>query len=1064
MPFRPVLAKIKLPPRPQELLSRSRLLDFLGENADIKFMAVSATAGYGKTSLLVDYAHQAEVPVCWYTLDRFDREPGAFFAHLLASVRQRFPEFGRQSETTLTALENPAREWQALAATAVNELYETIPEYFTLVLDDYHHIEDVVPINEFLAYLLQYSDEHCHLILASRRLPRLPNQALLFGRGQMAGLATEDLRFTREEIQALARQNYDLDLPMDKATELAGHFEGWITGILLNAQAGWERWLEEAVQAHAVGHVYDYLAEQVFADQPPEVQAFMLESAVLERMEVDLLDALREAEDSARWLAEVGERQLFLISLDDEGRWFRYHQLFREFLQARLRREARGRFEALHRRAAALFEAQREWPEAFEHYAQAGVQEEMVRLLETAAEALYTAGHWDTLQDWIGALPAEAVEENPTVAYYQGSVLAVQGDLRAALHCVNRARRGFEARGDALQVAWVLVLRATALRLQGDYAKALSTGEEALSIAAEFGDRELLATVQQTIGVIHYHAGVVEKAIGHFEEALRLFQELDHSYNAARLHHDLGIAYRAKGQWPQAVAHYHQANRIWEQLGNLGFWAITLNSVGIVHHLRGEFAEAHQILTQALEKARAVDYRRTQAAILASLGDLYRDAGQYQAAGEVFQQSVELADEVGEGFIRVYARQGLGDTLRLSKDYQRADFWLSEALEQAKEHNSAYEIGLCELARGVLWTRLGRQARAWLSLSQAQEFFEQSGHLHELARSHFRLADLALQQGRRQDVPRHLSIVVELTQKLGYDSFVVVEGRQAKPLLEYAVSQNGHQSWWANILARTARPPAPLTAEPQQAAPARQPLRIYALGQDRVQSGGEETKTGRPKVRELFFYLLAHRPQGVHRDQIVVDFWPEATPSKAALSLKSALYRLRRLYTEVHHKDGRYTPDLPEGSWYDVEAFEALLDEAQATEIDRARIEVYRQALQLYGGDYLATFDSPWCNLERERLRERYRRGLHALAELHFSQGEYAESQDLYRRALEVDAFDEAACQGLLRSYAGAGQRPQALALYHQFAQHLYQEMGITPAPETEAVYQELLRQGDEDA
>jgi DNA-binding SARP family transcriptional activator/Tfp pilus assembly protein PilF len=489
---------------------------------------------------------------------------------------------------------------------------------------------------------------------------------------------------------------------------------------------------------------------------------------------------------------------------------------------------------------------------------------------------------------------------------------------------------------------------------------------------------------------------------------------------------------------------------------------MTLNSIGIVHHLRGEFAEAHQILTQALEKARAVDYRRTQAAILASLGDLYRDAGQYQAAGEAFQQSVELADEVGEGFIGVYARQGLGDALRLLSNYEQAKDWLSEALEQAKAHNSAYEIGLCKLTQGVLGMEVEDWPQAWESLRQARVCFERSGRLHELARSHFHLAHLAFQQDRHEDVAQHLNTVADLAQQLGYDSFLVVEGRQAKPLLAHAASLESDGGWWADILARVARPPAPLTAEPQQAAPACQPLHIYTLGQDRVQWGREETRSGRPKVRELFFYLLAHRRRGVPKEQVVAQFWPAATPRRAAMAFKKALYRLRRLYAEVTMQDGWYRLELPEGSWYDVATFEGLLDTAGAAKADDARREAYRQALALYEGDYLATYDAPWCVQERERLRERYRQGLHALAELHLERGEYGASQGLYRRALEVDAYDEAACRGLMHSYVGAGRRCQALVWYHEFAKRLYREMGVVPGRETEAVYQELLCQ-DED-
>ena len=1063
MSFSPVLAKIKLPPRPQKMLGRSRLLDFLYDYADVKLAAVSATAGYGKTSLLIDYAHGINMPVCWYTLDRFDREPGTFFAYLLSCIRRQFPDFGAQSEAVLASLQNPGRDWVSLAAMLVNELYETVPDYFTIILDDYHHIEDVAPINEFLAYLLQYSDEHFHMVIASRRLPMLPNQALLLARGQMVGLDTEELRFTAQEIQALAKQGFGFELSDGKAAELSERFEGWITAILLAARPGWKKLLATDIRPDLSGPVYNYLAEQVFADQPTDLQTFLLESAVLEQMSAEMLDALREADDSALMLAQVGNRNLFLIPLvgeEGEYRWFRYHALFGEFLQNRLRSERRERFEALHRSAARLFENRQQWAKAFDHYAIAGDEKAMVQLFEMSAEELYTTGRWDTLQSWIDALPVNVVDANPLLVFYQGLMLVERGDPTLALQYAERAWHAFEERNDAFFSGRSLLLQATALRLLGRYADSLNVAQQALAAAAQLNSKRLLAGAQRAVGVGFYRMGRAEPAIEHLESALELYQALGHVFFTAQLFHELGVAYRAVGQWRKAVGNYQQALSLWERLNNLGAWATTLNSVGVVHHLRGEFVEARQALSQALEKAEVAGYRRMQAFVLASLGDLYRDSGRYQAAHETFRRSADLADALGEGFISFYARQALGEACRLLGNHEQAIIWLSEAAEQAKSHGSFYEMGLCEMARGIVWVDMDRQAQAWISLGQAKEFFERSGHLHELARTYFHLSHLAFRQSWRQGVEQYLGLVAGLAQRLGYNNFLVVEGRQAKALLKYAVSLNGDNGWWAHILDLASRPPALLADEHQEIIPASSPpLQIFALGQDRIQYANKEAKSGRPKVREFFFYLLLHRAQGVHREQIMAEFWPEATPSRATLSFKSALYRLRRLYSDVNYQDGWYILDLPEGSWYDVEVFKSLLDEAQAAGNERDRADAYRRALALYGGDYLEVLDSLWCTLERERLRVRCQQALHALADLLLAQGEYDESLLLYRQALAVDEFDEAACRGLLRSYAGVGQRSQALAFYHQFAENLYREMGISPAPETAAVHQELLNQ-----
>ncbi|MFZ5916937.1 MAG: tetratricopeptide repeat protein [Chloroflexota bacterium] len=1062
MRFQPILAKIQVPPRPAEILSRPRLLDFLHQSADMRLVAISAPAGYGKTTLLVDFAHRSEISICWYTLDRFDREPGTFFAYLLSAIQRQCPEFGSKSQAVLAALPNPARDWASLAAMVVNELYEAVPDYFSIVLDDYHHVEDVRAINDFLAYLLQYSDEHCHLIIASRRFPHLPNQALLFGRGQMTGLDAYSLRFSTDEAQSLVAQSFGSVLSAERVAELTDQCEGWVTAILMAARSEKGAPLGESTWGSASEYMYGYLAEQVFDDQPPELRSFLLESAVLERMSAEALDALRESADSARMLAQVGARSLFLAPLDEEQGWHRYHQLFREYLLDRLYREDRARLRALHCRAGAFWESKQKWAEAFEHYTLAFETQAMLRLFEAQARDLFTSGQWDTLRCWLNALPAELAQTNPHVIYFQALLLMEeQGDPGSALSAAGQAHQGFVEAGDVSGGAWALMLQATALRFLGRYTEALETCQRALSEASRLDDAELLAEVRRTLGITYYYEGRIERATESLEEALQQCLSLGRPFRAARVHHELGIAYRALGQWRQAVSHYRRANRIWERLNSLGSWSATLNSLGVVHHLRGDYAQAYQLFHQALEKAQRVGYRRMEAVILSSLGDLYRDTGQYREALEAFRRSMDLADEVSEGAISVYARQGLGEICRLAGDWSQAIVWLAEAMEKAKVHGSTFEIGLCELSRGVLWKSQGRQAQSWLSLGQAKEFFEQSGHLHELARAHFHLAHLAYFQGRRHDVVRHLGLVADLCWQLGYDDFLVAEGRQLGPFLTYAASVDDRSGWWARILERSEEQPSPPGHAKRQEKPRRPPLRIFALGQDRVLLGGEEARTGRPKVRELFYYLLLHCERGVHREQIMADFWPDATPANAVLSLKSALYRLRRLYTDVRQEEGYYVADLPAGSWYDVRVFEQLIDEAQAARDSRAKIEAYQKALELYKGDFLAEYDAPWCATERHHLQERYRRAVHALAELRLSQGEYGESQDLYRRALEVDEFDEAACRGLLYSYAGTSQRSQALAFYHQFAQHLYDEMGITPTQETEAVYLELLSQDE---
>mgnify|MGYP005843640087 CR=1 FL=1 len=235
----PMITKVLLPQLPRGLLRRSRLVEFLHASVDYRLILLSAAAGYGKTTLLADFAHDTDLPVCWYALSPSDNDPRVFIEHFLASITHRFPDFGGQSRTVLRNTTQFDEEGMYPLVTAiVNEIYQIIPDYFILVLDDYHLVETSSTINDFLNALLAHLPENCHLIIASRTVPGGLSLVRLAARQQMIGLGTEDLRFTSNEIRALVKQNYDLDIPIESAEQLAQNSDGWITAIILTAQTG----------------------------------------------------------------------------------------------------------------------------------------------------------------------------------------------------------------------------------------------------------------------------------------------------------------------------------------------------------------------------------------------------------------------------------------------------------------------------------------------------------------------------------------------------------------------------------------------------------------------------------------------------------------------------------------------------------------------------------------------------------------------------------------------------------------------------------------------------------
>ena len=468
-----VMTKIRIPRRRPELLSRRRLADFIHAHLDCKLILISAPAGYGKTSLLTDFAYETDLPVCWYTLDPFDRDLRVFLEHLIAAIARQFPAFGERSRLLLRETPDPKHNLHPMVATLVREIYDTIPEYFVLIVDDYHTVEEEEKIVEFLDLFVTYMDENCHFILASRTLPALPNLSLLLARKQATGLSIDELRFTPQEVKSLAQQNYDLELTLEDAAKLAEQTEGWITGLLLTAAPRWEQAKEPVTLRGRINiGLYDYLSKQVLDQQPTPLRDFLLASSVLDELSQELCATVLGVDRPADLMDQLRTRNLFVIEFEGGGDRLRYHDLFRDFLQANLRRQDETRFQELTRRAAQAYASRGEWQRAVSRYMTLQDYESVADIVEQTATRMYETGRWDTLAGWIDALPETIKTTKPDFLIQRGKIHAERGEHTLALALYNQAKQAFTAAGDKAGLASALAREGCVLRFQGRYAEA----------------------------------------------------------------------------------------------------------------------------------------------------------------------------------------------------------------------------------------------------------------------------------------------------------------------------------------------------------------------------------------------------------------------------------------------------------------------------------------------------------------------------------------------------------------------------------------------------------------
>ena len=1054
-----LVTKVLLPQRREDVLTRQRLLNHLYDMVDRKLVLVSAPAGYGKTTLLVDFAHDLEHPICWYALDRSDHDPRVFLEHLVLSLHHRFPDFGERTRQALAANPDLTNGAPSVVNVLINEMVDVIPRWFALVLDDYHRLGRAPEIGAILARLLAYQTDQFLLIIASRTVPELPLIIQLTARGEVGGLGQEHLRFRADEIQGLLAQNYSLHIPEREAEELAAQSEGWITGLLLTAHTMWRGILESLVQARFSDQpVYEYLAQEVFAYQEPPVQAFLTASSTLQEMSPALCQEALGLEEAEHLLTLLEDRNLFITRL--EGEWYRYHHLFQEYLQAQLRREEEPRWIELHRRAAHWFETHGQSEEAVHHYLTVSAYEDATRVMEATARDMFLAGRQETLMAWGAVLPAPLRERTPRLALFQSRAADMLGQWKEALALTEVAERGYRAREDYHGLAYALLHRCEVWQEQGRFQEALALAQEALSLIEESGV-PVAYEAHRILGRSCVALGRLEAGEAHLRQALAHCLEQGSDYAQSSVQITLGDCLWRQGRWAEAVAVQRQAVATRRRLGNPAALANALNDLGFFLYLTGEYGEALDLFQKALEMARRSGHRRNEALTLLSLAELTRDLGALERAVEACQEGTAIADELGDGFLSAYGREALGLVYRCRGDYPLAQAAIEQAMERAERQDSEYQLGRYGASLGLVRAEAGELEAGLAELVRARERLERVGAHSELARARFFTAWALFQAGREGEAVATLQQALAMAGSPSREFLFVVEGRRALPLLERAQAQGVGGEELATLLAQARAFEHTAQSILQQASPlveaeVGEPLRIFGFGRGRVERGGEEVSPSDWKAaatRQMLFYLLTCSPRS--RGQIAAVLWPELPAPKVKANFHTTKFRLKRaLGREVLYFDGRcyrIHPDLD--YWFDVEEFERLLDETGPGR----RLERLQQAVALYQGDFLEDCYADWCLLTRERLRERCLEALDELAGRLLARRQYRQAIETLRRGLTMDDLREKFHRQLMRAYALSGRRSEALVQYQRCAEILERELGAAPSPETTALYRRIL-------
>lgn len=425
-----LLTKLHIPRVGDNIVHRPHLFEKLNQGLKRKLILVSASAGFGKTSIISDWIKQNNIKTAWFSIDKNDNDSIDFLSYIIYGIQRLKKDFGKSALELLQSPSHPNAE--STLNLLINEIYE-IQDDFLLVFDDYHLIENM-EINSLMSYLLEYLPENAHLAIITRSDPNLPI-AKLRSQRQLIELRSEDLSFTENDIANLFNKKLKYKLSAEDIFSLRDKTEGWVSGLQLAAMSmHGNNNASEFIKAFAGNNrfIMDYLIEEVIKNQTEDIKEFLLKTSILEQISAPLCNVLLQRNDSQLILEDLEKQNTFLIPLDEERNWYRYHHLFADLLKQRLMLTYKPEINALHNKACDWFTQNEMHELALNHTFEIKDFERCIEILNQTIEEMWQKGYHQAIIKYGDKLPDNLVKQHPEFCLYYSWVLIAAGQLQKA--------------------------------------------------------------------------------------------------------------------------------------------------------------------------------------------------------------------------------------------------------------------------------------------------------------------------------------------------------------------------------------------------------------------------------------------------------------------------------------------------------------------------------------------------------------------------------------------------------------------------------------------------------
>ncbi|HEX8071545.1 MAG TPA: BTAD domain-containing putative transcriptional regulator [Pyrinomonadaceae bacterium] len=1074
-----------LPPRPAPaLLPRPRLIERLATNLVHPVTLVAANAGSGKTTLVADFVRTQARPFVWYQLDHTDADPFVFLGYLANGLRQHAPEFGA---ATLAYLQQAAAEVAQQPERAVdvllNEVLDLVEQPMIIVLDDYHHLGAETPVHAVVDRLLAYLPDVLHVIIISRDVPAI-SLSRLRAQNALTIIDRAELLFTDDETQQLFRQVFDLELTPAQLAEYRERTHGWITALQLVRQVAQRQALARGANAGAPDlveilrqserDIFDYFAEEVFADEPGEVQEFLLRIALLERVETDVCGRLFSAANCAALLPALVRRNVFItVASDGRGEEYRLHPLFRDFLRRRLHAEiGQAGVAAEHARCAGYFIERGRWEPAVRHLLAA---EDFARAAEVVAakgEEWLATGAFSALVSFVAALPEAVTRDHPRALAHRAEVARLRGEYDAAQTLFRRAAALMNEQGDTEGEAEALHSLATIARRRGDYQTAFAYLDRAVELTDEHSPVRVKCGNTRGLCLVYMKQRAEGERV--FREALQAAEALHDEHYARLIAHNLGLPAMVRGDFGEALRWLRHMLPADDHAPPTPQEATAHLNMARCYLWRGDFASCERHLERAMTCCQLFNMGAdVGGAVLETYGDLYLERADAARAAEFYDLAVRAYEQAGLDVWRFEVREAQALLHLQVGDLLGARALLDHLIEQRVAAGDDEGTQTARLARGRVMLAQGDTAAATAELEPVLHYFHAQGLYYYEAQACTALAAARQQTGDEPQMLAHLRRALDLAARYDYEHWLQRELERNPALfrtpqaLELLPPDLREQ-----VPAAQAQAAAPVAVAPGAPPKPAADLTIKMLGpveiyRDPARPLAADAWTTK-RARDILCFIASRRHRRASKDTIIDTFWGEADFDAVEKNFHPTVSHIRKALNSrqplkqnfLLYRDGDYLLSQDFAYSIDTEEFDRLVAEADAArragKHDR-QIELYEQACALYRGDFMQGTYDEWVEEQRAYYREQYLRMLEALAVAAQKQEDWPRTLQLAQEILRDDQFREDVHCMLMRAHGALGNRGAIKEQYDALRRLLRKELGVEPAAETQRLYKQLM-------